>query len=584
MTLDFSIRDPEDALDMTAPEIVSIRGTLTELIADLDGQGWRMLASGGGHWCGFDVYRAARSALPGVTPPDDWRCLSRVLPGTPQVPVFLAALKATCERLRSLAPDGVKPVWRQVALDFLDKARDVRSTSYQISRSMIGPDPRTLTLTGEALQHRWIPPVEWFPEALREYDPLDLLTLFPPAERDMMALFLGRLVAGGRGYRTEGYLDHTWRSYVLVVGTTAGMGKSTLMGYINRALEAMGYSTALLDTTLNQFSWANSVSSDLVQVDDLVADVQTGVLQSASLKSFVSNSPMHVQAKGVQGWDVIPTGVFLGLTNGYRHSDYYSMDPGSLARTNQLYTWDKAELAEAYPGVADARIKPYWEAKAKEYGVPTDTLAAYLLRRCLDRFLAVIGYQLIGPDLVRVAPDTLEETLGNLREQYRIAALPTHAYELLEASHEALAWSLALMGQRRWEKHYGAISFGPTVLRISLGLMTCGLGPKGLQPASLSPESLIHYQVKSATWERAKEQQSVSKMFETLIGELVSDRGHCYPKHMGFYQDQWKDLMRGLPRRIQELQDTLPDGEPPSGVSWVSQLLQTFFSNVKAAQ
>lgn len=381
-----------DSNDVTP--IISFRDCINKLEKELDNDGYQLIASPTGRFCGYDVYVKTYLDIKGLNQPQNFYYYQRIgAEDSIRTTQFLSKVRAICEANREGGTKKESSRWEQVAMTFDDQMADPRSNVAKIAQASIGLKSRVASLTGLPGYHKVVPPLEWFPKALQEYNPEDLLTLFPAAEKAQLVLILGRVMAGASGTMTaEGLLRHTARSYALIVGTIGGMGKSTLMNYIKDTLECLGYTTAQINSDLNKFGWGAVATADLSTIDDLVKDKQRTLLQHVMVKSIVSNGFVKVEDKGIAAVDVKATSVIVGCTNTTNYADYIDMDGGSLSRLNQLDTYSPEELAVAYPSIDDARILPYWDAKACVFNCDHRLLAARLLRHCLDRFLEATGH------------------------------------------------------------------------------------------------------------------------------------------------------------------------------------------------
>ena len=558
----------QDQQETDRSPIVSFRDCLNKLERELDAEGYQLIASPTGRFCGYDVYVKSHLEIEGLSQPksfayyrqirvkekaDDRDNAWAVIAQTQ----FLSKLRAICEENRLEASKKEASRWEQLAMCFDDQMADGKSPVAKIAQSSIGLRSTVTTLTGRSGFHKVVPPLEWFPKHIQDYDPEDLLTLFPPAEKAQLVLILGRVMAGASGNNTaEGKILHTARSYGLIVSKVGGMGKSTLLNYIKDAIESLGYITAQINSDLNKFGWGAVATADLATIDDLTDDKQKTLVQHVMVKSIVSNGYVKVEEKGMAAVDVRATSTILACTNNTNYKDYIGMDGGSLSRLNQLDTYTIEELAKTYPNSLDARILPYWEAKAKELGCTTRLLAARLLRHCLDQFLGVTGYTFneqgyLAKDL---ASDALELVTKANRDLFRIDVSLRHSEELPKAIAHLVALTIARANEhdrKRLFDNLQFVDFNPEIVLLMMELFA--YSPR--LPEPLSELQLHHASYDSRNYIRAKLQtlrtlkadKSVEDTFSKLISELKSNKGFGYPSRTSHYQSDWIMLKRQIP-------------------------------------
>lgn len=543
--------------------LFSYRDAFNKLNRKLDTEGYQLVASPNGRFCGFDVFMKSALDIIGLSQPEDFYYFRKIgigdSIGTTQ---FLAKVRTIVEDHRSEASKKEAGVWERLALCFDDSMADPKSPLAKLAQSLVADaKPRIATLTGRSGYYKVVPPLAWFPQELQDYNPEDLLTLLPLAERSQLVLILGRLMAGAtQTYTAEGLLEHTTRAYGLIVGSTAGMGKSTLLNWLKATLESLGYTTGQLNANLTKFGWGEIATVDLALIDDLTESVQRDLLQNVQVKSIVSNGWLKVEEKGMPAVDVRATSVILGATNLTNYSHYIGMDAGSLSRLNQLDTYTEDELKQAYPGVPDAKIKPYWEAKAREYNCTPSLLAARLLRYCLDRFLAVTGHSFNDRGLLvkDLAQDRLEGTMKGLREQFRIDVSLRHAEELPKAISHLVALTIAEANPRKQQQlldNLQFIDFSPALLLVLVELF-CSASKL---PPELAELSLKHLSLDCKHYLKAKMTdlrhlaaiKSVESAFNVIVTELKSNKNYGYPQRSSHYQGEWLAAKRLIPSLVE---------------------------------
>lgn len=556
--------DQEDAREASIVSFSELMSTLTD---QLTLKGYRLYPSQTGRFCMYDVYQASVPDIEGLQSPEDFRYFRQIQPWSDKDRCqFLATVRSICENHKAIAPSETHAKkWVQICLDFEDRASDPRSNVARIAlAALTDTSPRQTTYTGRNGFHKFIPPVSWFPEALQSLDCSQLLTLLPPVERDQFMLILGRVVAGAKGtIAAEGTLDHTARSYAIVVGIEPGLGKSTMIGYIENALTKLGYTTAQLNADFNKFGWGSIATADLASIDDLTDSTQLKMIQDPRVKSIVSNNFLKTEEKGVAAVDVRATSVIIGLTNSSNYAHYLGTDPGCLSRLNQLDTYTSYELRQVYPGIPDARIKPFWEATAIKLGVTTELLAVRLLRQCLDMFLEVTGHSFdpSGHLIKDLDQDRLETRMKGNRERFRINVSLKHAEEIpTVASHLAALTIAEARPDRRasLEHKLSHLDFSPETVRIIIELFAASpllpKGLEGLQLNHLSKDCIRYIKPKLRDFEALASTKSVEGAFTVLALELKSTIGLGYPHKSLTYQGLWLAAKRLVPGMVEHYQ------------------------------
>ena len=544
----------------TVLDITTLADLVDKIIDGCRARGYDFRPDVAGEWCGFAVYRLQGLSLPGLQVPSGFQYWARITPSQATHRYALtAAIKAIAGAEMVDAPGPVQYKWGQVVACFCDSPSDPQSLVARVAGARVGADAPTLirTLAAGKGAHTVLPPLEWFPETLCRYTLADLLTLFPPAEADILSALLGRLAVGPSGTETlEGMITHTFRTFALIVGQEPGLGKSTLMLWLCQALATLGYTWEGINPELTRFGWGKVAAADLSWIDDLTEKNQCRFLESPQLKSMVSNTPVVVEEKGIPAFKCVPRTVIVGLTNTARHSDLFHLDPGILNRLARLDTRTSQELQEEFPDVPDPRLKQRWEAIAAETGTAPITIAAYVLRLCADRFLTLCGYGWQNGRLVVEGPDTLQSWLEDARSRLRLGTSIRHLEEVPEATARLLAWAIArLPARERPEKLEKILKlpYGPSLLLQTL-VVRCETAdlPDGCRLESLNPTCLSHIKFRLLELKGLARTVSVAKFFETVTAELTSVQGFAYPSKLAQYQVQWEFYRRAIPTWVEE--------------------------------
>lgn len=556
-------------------DFVSYRDLFNVLNMELNEAGYQLCATPNGSFCGFDVYFKSELDVSGLTPPSDFRYFKKVN-GNHQADTlkFLNTVKSICTAAAEASGSKTAfQMWQDIYRSFSDESQDPRSRMAKISVGMIGSFDRIGTLTGRSGAYKVLPPIDWFPAKLQDYDPSELLTLFPPAEKEMLMLILGRLMVGAKNTKTlEGDIKHTSRAYALIVGREAGMGKSTLMHYLTDAIQQLGYTTTQINPNLTRFGWGEVACSDLSTLDDLVDDKQKELIGHIAVKSIVSNDNLKVEEKGLQAVEVRAVSVLVCATNNSNYSHYIGMDSGSLNRLNQLDTYTTDELKKVYGTDQDYRIQFVWERASQRFGCSLELLMMRLLRHCADKFLEVTGHEFAHHGGITYSDDRLEDVTKALRSQYRIDIGLHHSEEIVNSIGHLVALSVAQLPEAKrasYIEHLQNLDMSPELLLASLRVFTA-TEPLPLAFDDISLKHLTYtakkyLRSKFADFERSYSTQSLDKAFSNIVGELKSNKGFGYPNKTTSYQQTWMNFRRNIDVQVAKYVEVLKTQEVERG-------------------
>lgn len=561
---------------------------------ELSYKGYMIVPAIGGEFCMYSVYTKHYPKVPGITFPDSfwyWRKIDSC--ESADRTKFHAILKETCEDL--LDSSGWKG-YQRINEDFADRPADPRSSvsGTAFNRVRYSDSSMLATLTGKTGYHKYVPKREWFSSDVQAIDARSLLTLFPDAEAQMMMLALGRLVSGSSGTKiAEGNLEHTWRSYCILVGTSAGMGKSTLLSkYLGDALGKMGYicTRAPMDDT--KFGWGRPAVSDLCFYEDLTPQSQKALITGNRTKTIVSNEVIPCEEKGQPRIEVKAKALLLACTNKYTYSDFIGMDNGQLSRLNLLYTYTEDDLARQYPDLKqDARIKPYWEKLARQLQVTTDTLMMYLLRTSLDMFLDVVGMEPEHEWLTRNPDkDNLEMTVKGLREQFVVDTKLSHAEELVKQAGHLLAITISQQkakGKATMLAKLAELDYSSDLLLVQMELFTRSTNERysgvfeKLELVHLSQGIKGHVRGKLADFRKYHLTKTSDECFSLISKELVAkSSGFLYPGKLSHYSAGWLETKRNIPDLVNHYAEVLQDEELEPALLSATNRISELFSNI----
>lgn len=519
-------------------------------------ENFRILPEVGGIYCGCNIYKYDNLiGIEGLI--NKTKIWKKIQPR--EYDRFLRALRAAVNYINDEfdgAEDDAKELYAMsmgFLREFHDKSAENKTAMATLARTFYPEEPvKRVTLTGKDGAFKFVPSLESFPAVLQALDARKLLTLFPDAEASQLMLMLGRVVCGAS--ETElmegGQLEHTFRSYGIMVGMEAGLGKSTFMKYLRSTLSKLGYIIDDMHVNDTKFGWGGIAKSDLALIDDLNAETQKRLLSDARVKSLVSNGYLKVEEKGQPAVSVRATTVILGATNHHNASDYIGMDSGSISRVNQMDTMNSYELSKYWGTDRDYRLKQYWEEEAKRYGVSTDCLCAYLLRRCADLFMKVCGY-VYDYGWQKSNPDLLEEIVKGNRSLFNIDTNLNHAEELVRASAEALAMTVA--ENPELEERAMSLDFNASIV-VAIASHFAHAKEEDIANAysalslhHMSRDVKAYIKAKGKELESMKAHSTADGAFKSVMSELRSTKGFGYPQHVSHYIPMWNSYKRMIP-------------------------------------
>lgn len=564
----YSDSNQDDLFD-DKPCYLTLNQALEMWSSNLAKQGWFLVPQPDGDVAGYAVYRGVRPSLLGLEPPKSFTQLKRFHPY--EKAKFNAWEEAVTEAMQDLTEDKSEAevkthqkIFKTLTDGFHDPRSSIAGLNRQLARQVVKPP----TFTGLTGCYKYVPCLEWFPEPIRNLsrDELDLLlSLFPPSEKRQFRLLLGRILAGAKNEETaEGFLvQHTARSFAIIVGREPGLGKSTMLEYIEKTLQALGYSVAGIDPSFGKFGWGEVAVSDLATIDDLVDDNQKAFITSKQVKSIVSNNKLRTEDKGVSGVMTQARSVLIGCSNSTNYAHYFDADPGILNRLNQLDTYITPELKQYVQGrkigsyvITDARIKPLWEGLARHYGVSVETLVARLFRSCLDEFLETTGHYYEGGVLYHNPDrDRLQSVMEANREGFRIDVSLKHVEELVRVAADltALAISYHKYPERLLDR-VQYLDFNATLVTAVAGTFLYRDLPEPfdrLQLKELSADCRLYLEPKVKEMLGLNQHLSATKAFSTVIDEYKSRKGFKYPSSAMTYTGFWESERRRIPSLVE---------------------------------
>lgn len=550
----------------------TITDCIDTLANEMLNRGFHMHPDPLGGFSGFAVYKEASIGIAGIDFPPGFFYWQKCNPASEiDKSSFNIQLRKICERYIAAANDEEDKYtarqWREVMISFIDRS----SVNNNAVRQAVGvntpPLPTTITLSGKAGGYQVVPQASWFPSQVQALDARKLLSILPDAEAEQLMLILGRLMCGTKFSQTmEGILEHTARSYAILVGKDPGMGKSTLVGHIKRMIVALGYTTAEISTDFNRFGWRRIALSSLATVDDLTEETQRKMIQNGYVKTVVSNDRLSVEDKGVDAIDVQSKTVIIGCSNDSHYGHFIGMDAGALSRLNLLATKNRSDIAKDNnldpsdkAAVESFLLPTYWERLATELDTTPDALCCYLLARSAEKFLTACGYKLDEyGDLQKVSKPTLyEDTLAN-RARFRIMPSLTHAEEVTRVT--ATLCSLAVREAdsedvaKRLERAIERADFcAPLLLgffEVCIGNQTYSDSLSDLNATHVAASCVVSLSERIRDIEGTIAGKTSEAAFESAIKELKSVHGFGYPHRSSNYQENWREATRNHDSRL----------------------------------
>ena len=580
--------------DNANDEFISNSQVWDQIVSAMDSKGYSIRPELGGLFGGHNVYIQARNFdIDGVTPPAYFNYRRRV--GLDDMPKLRRTFIDTVTALKAEASSKYEiKILNDLLTSFVDKPGDVRSPLFQLSVLVNAfqaaeDTTRIGTLSGKPGCFKVVPQVEWFPEAVQNFNARNLLTLLPDAEADQFMLLLGRAAVGASRTKTaEGVVEHTSRSYAIIVGNEAGLGKSTLMNYILTAMTKLGYNVTNIPINETKFGWGPVAQADISYIDDLTATDQKRLIGDPRVKSIASNNTLKVEEKGMPAQDIRATTVMFGCTNMHDTTHYIGMDSGSISRVNFLDSYSSNDLGRVWGEHRDFRTKNFWEETAVELGVSVECLAAYLISRSAQYFLSVIGYQVNENKwLERVKESELEAITKANREAFRIDTNLRHVEELTTVAAHAVALTIANAKPKERQmllEEVEALAISADILLPVVRMFATSkekfegvLSNLNLTRVDRSCKRYIATKLK--TMEGLGERQTSDQAFTTIINELQSVDAIKYPQKQSHYMSTWCVNRREIRYRVAQYEALAQTEELPEVLEvLVAEIRQAFKS------
>jgi hypothetical protein len=177
----------------------------------------------------------------------------------------------------------------------------------------------------------WVPATEWFSPELQNVRFEDVFTIFPPAEREILKLIIGRVGVGRSNHKPPGWnhpIEHTARMAAVVVGKDAGLGKSTLFNNMNAALSKCGFIAHTFKKTDDRFGLKTAALADIAYKDDTSMKSLRGFLSSEETKILVTGGLFQTEEKFQTAEQIWPKCALIVNSNDWDANFAYDLDPG----------------------------------------------------------------------------------------------------------------------------------------------------------------------------------------------------------------------------------------------------------------
>ncbi len=560
--------------------------TLADILNDLREQvrrdGFQLIPELGGAFCGHSLYTRASLQIADITPPDGFYFWQKVEFTDPlHRPRFYRSIRNICGAAiaECREDEDLKyemKLWMEVLNCFIDRPLQHNNAVTMAAASAAVVPEETITLSGKPGNYQVVPQVSWFPENVQALDARKLLSILPDAEAHQLMLILGRLMCGAKNSRTaEGLLEHTARSYAILVGRNAGMGKSSLVNHIKRMVTALGYTTAEINTDFNRFGWKRIARSSLATVDDLTEVTQKNMIQNGYVKTVVSNDKLATEDKGQDAIDVTSKTVIIGCSNDSHYAHFIGMDSGALSRLNLLATYKESDIAREHglkvtdkKAINNFLLPKYWENLASELGTSADTLCCYLLARSAEMFLSECGYELRDGYLHKAKEATLYETTLHNRTLFRIRPSLQHMEELVKTTANLCALAIHYEPEVDRERLLAALDRTDLSAPLILAFFSLIAGNSRYEAPldmlkfdHVAPSCIVSIRGRLGEISKATEGKNSEQAFEAVVKELKSTHGFGYPSRSSNYQEYWNDCCRDVDVLLEYWSDNPPPPE-----------------------
>ena len=249
----------------------------------------------------------------------------------------------------------------------------------------------------------WVPDRDWFCPRLHAVQFSDIFTIFPPAEREILKLLIGRIGVGRSNHLPPNWkepVDHTARMAAIVVGKDPGLGKSTLFNGFLNAITQCGFKYSTFRSTEDRFGMQEPALADVAYKDDTALHSLKKLISSEETKILITNGLLQTEEKFARATQIWPKAVLIVNANDWNANFAYDIDPGIQDRIKLVSTYREAEVHKlrsslspnsASYGSPDLRPRAHIPFLAEKFGVSQEAIYLWALRLATDRFWEVIS-------------------------------------------------------------------------------------------------------------------------------------------------------------------------------------------------
>lgn len=247
----------------------------------------------------------------------------------------------------------------------------------------------------------WVPDKSWFSPKLHKVRFKDVFTIFPPAERALLKLILGRIGVGRNGHTPSNWketVSHTSRMAAVIIGKDPGLGKSYIFEGLIHALKKCGFTNHTFKDLSDKYGVSEPALADIAYKDDTAVENLRKFLASEETKTLITGGRFETEEKYIKKREILPRCSIIVNSNEWDASFAYNLDPGIVDRIKVLCTYRKYELLtkvkKEIGGVShdspDLRPSSHLPWLAEKLGVSMDALFLWCLRLATDEFWKVI--------------------------------------------------------------------------------------------------------------------------------------------------------------------------------------------------
>lgn len=285
----------------------------------------------------------------------------------------------------------------------------------------------------------FLPERSWFDPKMREIALKDIFTIMPDAEREILAICLGRALVGPSGnlhLESDEPIKHTFRTLPLIYGQDPGQGKSHIFEqFLIPALKHVGFAVAIFVTLHEKYGLGKVAGSDMAYKDDLSSEELIANLKGKHVKTLITGGSLRVEDKYIASYTATATTMVMANINEFDLNRVSQLDEGILSRLEILKTKSNTELDQwvgegASEGSPDPKQDLHIPFLCEKYDIDEMTLALWALRLCADKFMDILERS--RETSKNVLADTVKALSKNLRIQINHSLMSKNTCILLQ--------------------------------------------------------------------------------------------------------------------------------------------------------